>query len=265
MSAIDLRRQVKFGEEFALLPEAGGTGRVDGYTKGLYIVATTSPDFGGAVARGQVVERIGDYNIGPALSVKPTNAATDQPYGVALEDIAVSTVPGAIAIAGGPVYVLTTGTIAEGDTLYTSGTTGRATATAVAGAAALGVSLNDATGTSAVWALLRMSLPTLAGSIDHGGLTGLSDDDHTQYLLESLADAKGDLLAATAADTWTRVAVGSNGTVLTADSSASSGVSWQTTSGGGSHILIADEHSTPLVFDDLLQNSEGNDLLYASE
>jgi hypothetical protein len=31
----------------------------------------------------------------------------------------------------------------------------------------------------------------------------------------------------------------------------------------GGHILIADVHSTPLVFDDLLQNDDGDDLLYA--
>lgn len=33
--------------------------------------------------------------------------------------------------------------------------------------------------------------------------------------------------------------------------------------GTGGHILIADVHSTPLIFDDLLQNDDGDDLLYA--
>lgn len=44
---------------------------------------------------------------------------------------------------------------------------------------------------------------------------------------KALVDAKGDLIVATAADTPARLAVGANGRVLTADSGASTGVSWQ--------------------------------------
>jgi hypothetical protein len=61
---------------------------------------------------------------------------------------------------------------------------------------------------------------------DHGTLTGLTDDDHPQYLLKSLADAKGDLLVATAADTLGRLAVGTNGQILTANSAQSTGLQW---------------------------------------
>lgn len=49
---------------------------------------------------------------------------------------------------------------------------------------------------------------------------------------QTLADAKGDLIAASAADTWARVAVGSNGQVLTADSTQSAGVRWATPGAG---------------------------------
>lgn len=54
---------------------------------------------------------------------------------------------------------------------------------------------------------------------------------HPQYLLavnspSTLVDAKGDLLAGTAADTLARVAVGANGYILSADSTAAAGVSW---------------------------------------
>ena len=43
---------------------------------------------------------------------------------------------------------------------------------------------------------------------------------------KSIVDAKGDLIAATAADTVARLAVGTNGQVLTADSTAATGMKW---------------------------------------
>jgi hypothetical protein len=48
-------------------------------------------------------------------------------------------------------------------------------------------------------------------------------------VLASLADVKGDLIAATAADTWARLAAGSNGKVLTADSAQTTGLKWALT------------------------------------
>lgn len=55
-----------------------------------------------------------------------------------------------------------------------------------------------------------------------------SDSIHTQFVPKSIVDAKGDVLAGTANDTVDRVAVGSNGQVLTADSTAAAGVAWAT-------------------------------------
>jgi len=46
----------------------------------------------------------------------------------------------------------------------------------------------------------------------------------------TIFDAKGDLIAASAADTAARLAVGANGTVLTADSSEATGLKWATPS-----------------------------------
>lgn len=50
--------------------------------------------------------------------------------------------------------------------------------------------------------------------------------DLTPYMLKSIVDAKGDLITATADDTPTRLAVGSNGQSLLANSGASAGLSW---------------------------------------
>jgi hypothetical protein len=44
----------------------------------------------------------------------------------------------------------------------------------------------------------------------------------------TILDAKGDIIAATAADTASRLAVGANNTVLTADSSTATGLKWAT-------------------------------------
>jgi len=54
---------------------------------------------------------------------------------------------------------------------------------------------------------------------------------------KTLVDAKGDLIAATAADTVARLAVGANGTVLTAASGQATGLQWATPSSGGMTLL----------------------------
>jgi hypothetical protein len=54
----------------------------------------------------------------------------------------------------------------------------------------------------------------------------------------SIVDAKGDIIAATAADTVSRLAVGANDTVLTADSSTATGLKWGTVAAGANWSLL---------------------------
>lgn len=71
------------------------------------------------------------------------------------------------------------------------------------------------------------SVDVVEGNITHNNLGGLTTGDpHTQYLLKALADVKGDLLAATAVDTWARVPVGTDGKLLMADAASAAGVKW---------------------------------------
>lgn len=65
---------------------------------------------------------------------------------------------------------------------------------------------------------------------------------------KSIVDAKGDLIAATANDTPTRLAVGANNTILMADSTAATGLKWAgtyttftptVTAGSGTFILAS--------------------------
>ena len=51
-------------------------------------------------------------------------------------------------------------------------------------------------------------------------------------IAKTIVDAKGDIIAATAADTVARLAVGANNTVLTADSSTATGLKWAAASSG---------------------------------
>jgi hypothetical protein len=56
-------------------------------------------------------------------------------------------------------------------------------------------------------------------------------------IAKTIVDAKGDIIAATAADTVARLAVGANDTVLTADSSTATGLKWATAAAGGLTLI----------------------------
>ena len=62
-----------------------------------------------------------------------------------------------------------------------------------------------------------------AGLVVEGATATVEGHD---ILTKKIADAKGDLLVGTADNAISRVAVGTNGHVLTADSTETSGVKW---------------------------------------
>jgi len=66
--------------------------------------------------------------------------------------------------------------------------------------------------------------------------TWVAQDD-SNAIQNAIVDAKGDLIAATAADTPARLAVGTNGQVLTADSAEATGLKWAA-AGGGSLVYV---------------------------
>lgn len=75
---------------------------------------------------------------------------------------------------------------------------------------------------------------TAGVGISGGGTSG------TVTITNSMAtaiDAKGDLVAGTGADTFSRLAVGANDTVLTADSAQATGLKWATVSAGGLTLI----------------------------
>jgi hypothetical protein len=58
-------------------------------------------------------------------------------------------------------------------------------------------------------------------------------------IAKTIVDAKGDIIAATAADTVSRLAVGANDTVLTADSTAGTGLKWAAPAPSASITLLS--------------------------
>lgn len=103
------------------------------------------------------------------------------------------------------------------------------------------------------------AIRTLGSAIDtslvdlKGGTTGqvLSKASNTDMDFSwtnadplTILDAKGDLITATAADTPARLAVGTNGYVLTANSSTSTGLEWASPAGGGKVLQVVQATST---------------------
>jgi hypothetical protein len=70
--------------------------------------------------------------------------------------------------------------------------------------------------------------------------------DDSNAIQNAIVDAKGDLISATAADTPARLAVGTNGHVLTADSTEATGIKWAAPAGGGKVLQVVSTAPTNL-------------------
>jgi hypothetical protein len=85
---------------------------------------------------------------------------------------------------------------------------------------------------------------TAGVGISGGGTSG------TVTVTNSMAtaiDAKGDLVPGTGADTFSRLAVGANGTVLTADSAEATGLKWAAASSGAMTLISTATVTTPVT------------------
>ena len=107
-----------------------------------------------------------------------------------------------------------------------------------------------------------LAIRTLGSAIDtslvdlKGGTTGqvLAKNSNTDMdfvwttdatgIPATIFDAKGDLIVASAADAAARLAVGTNGHVLTADSTAANGIKWAAPAGGGKVLQVVQGTST---------------------
>jgi hypothetical protein len=85
------------------------------------------------------------------------------------------------------------------------------------------------------------AIRTLGSSIDTTVFANASAG-----IAKTIVDAKGDIIAATAADTVSRLAVGANDTILTADSSTATGLKWATPAPSGGMTLISETVATTL-------------------
>lgn len=131
--------------------------------------------------------------------------------------------------------VTTTAAVFGNDTYYLVGNEGGSGSTIIAS----GNIFQNVSGLSSNFGIDNHSHNVVNGTMiagshtgtDHGALSGLTDDDHTQYVLRSILTTAGDLAYRDGSD-WARLALGTAGQVLKVNSGATA-PEWDDESGGG--------------------------------
>jgi len=133
--------------------------------------------------------------------------------------------------AGGARRALLSGDVTASSTTFTfDDLTGWPTATFVFQVDAEKILATSRSGNAITVSLANRGYDATTAAIHTSGATGkhgaTSIDFDEANALVNLADAKGDLVAASAVDTWARIAAGTNDHVLTADSTQTTGMKW---------------------------------------
>ncbi len=168
--------------------------------------------------------------VGPASATNGAFALFDTTTGKLLKN---GSVPGGAATLN---VGTSAGTVAAGDD---SRFTNARTPTAHASTHVTGGSDAIQSATATQNGLATSTQITKLDGIEAGAdVTDATNVEAAGAVMKTLADAKGDLFAATAADTVTRLPIGvSNGHVLTVDSAETTGMKWAAPSGSGGDVV----------------------------
>jgi len=78
-------------------------------------------------------------------------------------------------------------------------------------------STDDLGSSDIFWANAYIDTLTLTNALDHGGLAGLSDDDHTQYTRHNLSTAANDFLIGSGSNAFVKKTLAETGAILEGD------------------------------------------------
>ncbi len=214
----------------AVAVDAGGGGTIDGDAGGASI---TTQHFGGVFqSTAADVWKI----VGVTSSASDTSATNAH-----IAD--ASAAHAASAVSYSP-----TGSIAATDvqTAVAEVASEAATATGVV-STAVSDHLGDATAAHAATAISFTPAGSIAATTVQAAIEEAATEASASGIPGTLLDAKGDLIVASAADTAARLAVGTNGHILTADSAEATGVKWAAAAGGGIAATIVDAKGDLIV------------------
>lgn len=113
--------------------------------------------------------------------------------------------------------------------------------------AELDAHISDATAAHAATAIAFTPAGSIAATTVQAAIEEVATEAGAGNIPATIVDAKGDLIAGTAADTVARLAVGTNGFVLTADSAETTGLKWAASSGGLTQEQVEDAVAALLV------------------